>query len=209
MPITQQMLRDGLRAPPDYDNARCQKCKYYQQSHVPFVKPLIKSPIIFVLGAPSLYDYGIVGEGYEWRMISDLMRDIGLGHLNLSWVTATRCLPVKKKTVGKGAIEMCTPFMFHDLNVLVAPEERKLIAMGADSMHALVGHTMKMKDALGRVFETPHGKTLVTYSVREYFHEVKKDKVLQVGVLEVIKKHIVNFIEERQWVEFPKYEEIL
>lgn len=205
-PIKQQMLKDGLHQEPSPDNARCMKCKYFEQSPSPFVEPNIVGPVIFVLGEPTEYDSGQLGAGYEWLMVRKVAEAVGLKREEYSYLTTTRCARVKG-AVGKVATQMCSPFAFHAL-AEIPVEDRKLIAMGSAAMHGLISFTTAMDDAVGREFETVHGRVLVTYSVREYFHEPKHDQVLQVGILPAILAHVGAFVKNRPWVPFPQYKEV-
>lgn len=209
MPITQQMLRDGLHSEPDYDNPRCIKCKYYTQTHSPFVAPILDGPVLFVLGFPSMQDKGQVSlNSVEWLMIQkEIVEPLAID--SPSFATIVQCHPVKKKTVGKTAATMCSPFLLHAMHKKIPVEDRRIIAMGADAMHTLVSYSISMDDALGRVFDTVHGKVLVTYSIREYFHELKADQVLSVGVLDVIRNHVQQFVIDTPWHVWPTYKEVI
>ncbi len=198
------LLREGLKAPPGFDNPRCTNCKLCNQSYAPFIAPVIRGPWVFVLSAPSMEEYQL-GEGYEWRIVKKICQEVGLEEEEISLATVTRCAPAVKKTIGKTARTMCQPFLFHSLNHLTVPV--RIIAMGADAAKTFVADYASFDDLVGRQFDTIHGDVVVTYSPREYFHEVK-DYVLNVGIMDAIRVHVAGFIRSTDWYQFQKLEEV-
>lgn len=196
------VLREGLKAPPGPDNPRCNKCKLHVASYTPFIEPKIDGNVVFVLPSPSLTEYEL-GQGYEWKIVKTICEAAGLERDMVSLATVTRCAPINKKTMGKTARTMCQPFLLRALNDLT--EEKKLIAMGADVAKSLLGEHVDFDDVVGRVFETVHGAVLITYSAREYFHEVRKG-VINVGILEAIILHVKRYVEDTSWYTFRTLE---
>lgn len=198
------ILREGLKAPPGYDNPRCQNCKLATQSYAPFIAPIMQGPWVFVLPAPSMNEMEL-GQGYEWRIVEQIYRAAGLKDHEVTLATITRCSPMVKKSIGKTARNMCQSFLFQSLNHLTEPV--RIIAMGADAAQSFVADYKSFDDLVGLQFDTVHGDVLVTYSPREYFHE-QRDYVLNVGVLDAIQRHVNRFVRSLGWYEFKKLEEV-
>lgn len=203
-PKKEDILREGLKAPPGYKNPRCVNCKLATQSYAPFIAPIVQGPWVFVLPAPSLNELAL-GEGYEWSIVEKIYRAADLNDNDITLATVTRCAPLVKKSIGKTARKMCQSFLFQSLNHLTKPTH--IIAMGADAAQAFVADYMAFDDLVGRQFDTVHGRVLVTYSPREYFHE-SRDYVLNVGVLSAIQRHVNRFVRSSDWYEFQKLEEV-
>ena len=203
-PKKDDILREGLKAPPGYDNPRCQNCKLATQSYSPFIAPVMQGPWVFVLPAPSLNELAL-GQGYEWRIVEQIYRAAGLEDHEVTLATITRCAPMVKKTAGKTARTMCQSFLFLSLNHLTEPV--RIIAMGADVAQSFVANYKSFDDLVGRQFDTVHGDVLVTYNPREYFHE-QRDYVLNVGVLDAIQRHVRGFVESSDWHQFQTLTEV-
>jgi hypothetical protein len=201
--VKKEQLREGLSAAPSYENARCVKCGLCNKSYAPFLEPKIRGNIVFLLASPGQYDSYELGESYEWLIVKQVCELVGLDYESVSLATVTRCDPIVRKTIGAIPRTMCTPFLFHKLNDLTSA---KLIAMGADAAKAIIPNWTTFDDVCGREFSTLWGQALITLSPREIFHEIKEE-VMNVGVIDVICKHVENFLYGG-WYTFSKLTEV-
>lgn len=197
--ITSQMLTDGLRRKPDYGNPRCEKCSFYSLTFHPFVKPDVQShhDIVCIIPAPSADDTHVLGGGVEWEMIEHiLVQRLRIDASRIGYATVVRCRPGAKH-ITKRAIDMCTPFLYRSLNTERAvTTSMQLILFGAEVLHALINPGISLENAVGITYETPFGRALVTYNIREYFRTVRE--TLNVGIIDMITRHIRIFLTGSQ-----------
>lgn len=167
----------------------------------------MKGPLMLVTPAPMPHDYTELGEAIEWEMIASIVNSLGLKEDDYSFASIVRCLPKRKGAITRTAIKMCSPFLFKEMNNF---DRGELILFGAETLHALVNPGISMVHAAGLEHDTPFGKALVTYSIREYFRSIKgggnNENVLNVGIIEVITAHIERFLYSREKIEFPMVE---
>lgn len=190
------LLVEAAEQQPSTDNYRCQQCQRCSGKYGKFIRPDYSKVgrILVVHGAP--WEKGSTKDGFATGHIGylikhEILEKIGLKPQQLVYSGVVRCFNEDKLKVGQ--IDMCSSFLMQEIQQL---QPTHVIGFGA---HAVRAVTQDKKLTLTQVIRKPWHLTVGDTSVPSLFTYspgIVMDGT-DVGTLELIRRHITDFLNDK------------